>query len=371
MKRSYQRKFVGFTLVELLVVIAIIGILIGMLLPAVQQVREAARRSACLNNIKQLGLSAHNFASAREYFPTSGARTSDVWWCVDVDHGISGGSGQELAGWCFQLLPFIEQGNIADLRTDIVGLTDVPPGLEMEICAMPVPILTCPSRGTRTWTPAGGAAALTTWFCGDYANVEGVGGVGGEAPGTFVESVDWGAARTDPSEEFFVGVISRAGRFEQALSDPSPSNKFVKWNRIGPGDVVDGTSNTIMFAESSQSSQLYGDNVFGTDHWTFIGNVGGVYAPGFWTNGRLVNGRRTQSNGETLLKADSESDRVRPMWVGTLPTDEWGFGSPHPGTVTAVFGDGSCRSVSRNVDWATWQNGCIRNDGNVIDMNAL
>ncbi len=148
----------------MLVVIAIIGILIGMLLPAVQQVREAARRSSCLNNVKQLGLAAHNCASAREFFPTSGARTSDIWWAVDVEHGINGGSGQELAGWVYQLLPFMEQGNIADLRSDTVGLTDVPPGLDMEICAMPIPTMTCPTRGTRSWTISG---TLTTWFCGD------------------------------------------------------------------------------------------------------------------------------------------------------------------------------------------------------------
>jgi prepilin-type N-terminal cleavage/methylation domain-containing protein/prepilin-type processing-associated H-X9-DG protein len=90
----------GFTLVELLVVIAIIGILIGMLLPAVQQVREAARRSACQNNLKQLALACHNFHSAHNSFP-DGAR-------------YEGDGSQPCWGWNAFILPFMEQNNIYD-----------------------------------------------------------------------------------------------------------------------------------------------------------------------------------------------------------------------------------------------------------------
>lgn len=124
---SNQRR--GFTLVELLVVIAIIGILIGMLLPAVQQVREAARRSSCSNNIKQLSLAALNYESAYQKFPP----------------GIQVQSSRYEYGWGTFLLPFIEQNNLYDLLAD--GITAHTP-LSMiaeSIRSTTIPTYMCPS----------------------------------------------------------------------------------------------------------------------------------------------------------------------------------------------------------------------------------
>ena len=94
----------AFTLVELLVVLAIIGILIGLLLPAVQSVREAARRVSCQNNLRQLGLALHNFECAHQVFPASGWTTT----------GPGNPSGKYV-GWRPLILPFIEQKGLSDL----------------------------------------------------------------------------------------------------------------------------------------------------------------------------------------------------------------------------------------------------------------
>ena len=110
---NFRRPLHGFTLVELLVVITIIGILIALLLPAVQAAREAARRLQCQNNLKQLALGCLNHEQSQGYLPAAGCGKPMPWlWVGDPDEGFG---KQQHGGWFYNILPFIEQQALHDL----------------------------------------------------------------------------------------------------------------------------------------------------------------------------------------------------------------------------------------------------------------
>src|SRR5262245_20224258 len=157
MYRSCRSGRHGFTLIELLVVIAIIAILIGLLLPAVQKVREAAARIKCQNNLKQIGLAWHNHHDTLGYFPSSGAR----WWDdatgpINVKSAPSATGSVDLntqmAGWTFQILPFIEQENL--WRQSPRGNNNNTANNAV-IERTPISTYTCPTRGQILFADTG------------------------------------------------------------------------------------------------------------------------------------------------------------------------------------------------------------------------
>jgi len=308
--RSLTRRR-GFTLIELLVVIAIIAILIGLLLPAVQKVREAAARVQCQNNLKQIGLALHNHESAFGYFPTAGAQ-SDALNLTNQPF--------EVVGWAAQILPFVEQENL--YRYAKQGPYNWQKDLGKAPVEVPLKIFNCPSRSNRVSEPAswGSVYALN-----DYAGV----------------MCEWGnqyqtTADPDPNEaNTFKGIIAKGGHIR--TDDPTKTRKYSTVSALG---VSDGTSNTIAIAEKAVSSRQYQAKVW--DWW----DVPGWAHNADWPNMRLA------GNWLPILP-DGQANRI--SWTDNANGRgagwywEPGFGSAHTGIFNAVFGDGSVRGLRMSI----------------------
>jgi prepilin-type N-terminal cleavage/methylation domain-containing protein/prepilin-type processing-associated H-X9-DG protein len=219
---TLPRKPRGFTLVELLVVIAIIGMLVALLLPAVQAAREAARRVQCSNNLRQMGIALHNYHDTRTTFP-------------------SGMSWPNRMFWTGQLLPFIEQTNVHNL-IDLSAAWDAPPN--STALAAYVTIYRCPSSTTPRQLDAAG---ITNRVPCDYN------------------------ACTS-------GLIARESGPDPVVGRDNADGLFFVNSGLGLRDIIDGTSHTIAIGEVSFSYQPSGADHFGLqqflDHW-YIGTPEG------------------------------------------------------------------------------------------------
>jgi prepilin-type N-terminal cleavage/methylation domain-containing protein/prepilin-type processing-associated H-X9-DG protein len=347
LRRSCWRR--GFTLVELLVVIAIIGILIALLLPAVQAAREAARRSQCVNKLKQMGLAMHNHVDVHKRFPTSG----DVPWPALA---LAGGSPavceKQSVGWAYQLLPYVEQGALYRLSTDI-----------NVIGANPVSVYSCPSKRELKMGPWG-------HYLMDYASAT-PGRITMNAQGGWDHTYDnsdifwggrngnaftwrpWPTAANDPIRSLiYDGVIVRMSwDWDNPGTTPPTGSPLMGSPPCGFAHILDGSSNTVVLGEK----YLRSTNYFSGDWFDDCGWVDG------WDPDTV------KSTAFPLI-SDNTGSYNDPLINGTYEPG-FCFGSAHPGGANFCFADGSVRLLSFTIDRHVFD--CLghRADGAAIDAS--
>lgn len=307
----------GWTLVELLVVLAIIGLLLALLLPAVQAARESARALQCKNRLKQLGLAAECHVGAFGFFP------SDGWghaWVGDPDRG----SGKDQPGsWIYNLLPYVEQVPLRKLGAGLPA-DDKRQSLS-RLVQTPLPLFTCPSRSDGAMSPAAVRSYRNAQWAplipkNDYA----INGGDGFA----VESIWEGPLTVEQGDAGFYPWPDLA-RFT-GISYPR--------SEIAPQAVQDGLSQTYLAGEKYVSRPNYGTaEDEGYNQSMYVGQCLDLVR---WTL------ESPRPDGPTAELADNQR-----------------FGSPHPGGCHFVFCDGSVRQIDYSIDAKVHRRFGNRRDG--------
>jgi prepilin-type N-terminal cleavage/methylation domain-containing protein/prepilin-type processing-associated H-X9-DG protein len=315
-----RRKPAGFTLVELLVVIAIIGILIALLLPAVQAARESARRTQCINNLKQIGLGFHNYHSSYKRLPTGGT----IPWAVTPlsypAHNQETGAAVLTygPGWPVQILPFIEQESLYEMA--------VAANTAQVIRGKPIVYYICPSRragSTFNQTVSIGTAGSTTANAlMDYATA-----TPGNSPGSW-DQFWYGNTWDLPTNRNYRGIIVRSG-----------SGRYTSMS-----DVLDGTSNTLMAGEKFLQPSRY--------------------AIGDWhDDSGYSDGWDPDIVRYTAFRLLKDMNNPPASLLDGAPQQGYQFGGAHPSGMNALMGDGSVRSARYAIPLDLFNNLGNRQDG--------
>jgi len=322
----FQDRKRGFTLVELLVVIAIIGVLISMLLPAVQQIRESARRTQCMNRLRQIGLATALFHDSYEAFPPA-----RLYPKKDAVAPLDAGRNQP--SWLVRILPFMDQQAFYNQWDLSESYTDQPE----ETVSHSLASFVCPSRrsidNAQAPTQTENVLVTSPCGCGGFIQIEVVGGATGDYAGNHG---DLSPGSIGAATDYYYGG-NGTGVIISSQAKENLDGTLTWLDKINYTSIADGSSNTVLAGELHVLPENLNTTPF---------------------NGPIYNGEelaaftRVGGPGVPLLGMSDES-----------PSLVFGFGSWHPGACNFVFTDGSTKSIANGIDTVTLGQICNRHDG--------